>query len=405
MEALLPRDEIPFLRDSEINYLDSAATTLAPSRVVDAITRYYTGVGASAGRSAHRSAIKAGIILDNARETVARFFNRRPIEVIFTYNATDAINSIAVGLDWQPGDKIVTTLFEHHANLLPWYRLREKFGIEIEIVNPSNGSYFIAEDFEEVLNRGNCRLLAFTHRSNVLGDELPAREIADIARRYGVLTLIDAAQSAPHMAIDLEDVDPDFFVASAHKMLGPKGVGFLIIKENAYEYLRPGRLGGGIVKDVSFSDYKLSGPPGCFEAGTQNIGGIAGAAEALDILSGIGMGEVERHDRELGAYLYEGLSDIGGIKIYGRTDKAGRTGTCSFTIDGITPHVAASLYDSLGRVALRSGHHCALPVTKEYVKSRKGTVRASLYVYNGRSDIDHFLGVTEKIIKKRGISG
>jgi cysteine desulfurase/selenocysteine lyase len=397
MSRLLERSEFGPLAGTDLIYFDSAATSLVPRRVVGAMTRYYEEVGAAAGRSAHRPAARATALVEDAREVAAAFLDCAPREVVFTKNATDGINLVAAGLPWRAGDRIVVTLFEHHANLLPWMRLREERGVELEVVPPEADGSYSAKSFAGPLARGDVKLVAFTHRSNVLGTKLPADEICAAARAAGALTLIDAAQSAPHQPIDFGVLDAYFLVMSGHKALGPKSAGVLLVRERAWETLSPARLGGGMVADVNLDGYQPAAPPRCYEAGTYDVASIAGMAEAFRILSEIGMGYVAAHDRALGAQLYDGLRAIPAVTCFGPQDRAARTGTCSFAIENLKPHRAASLYDSLGGIAVRSGHHCALPLATEHLGRREGTVRASLYAYNDASEITRFLEVTEKV--------
>jgi cysteine desulfurase/selenocysteine lyase len=397
MDRLLPREEFGPLADPSRIYFDSAATSLTPQRVVAATVKYYQEVGAAAGRSAHLPAVRATALVDDARETVAAFFNCRPDEVVFTKNSTDGVNLVAAGLPWEAGDRIVVTLFEHHANLLPWMRLRDERGVAIDVVRPGADGSFACEDFLPVLAAGP-KLVAFTHRSNVLGTTLPATQIIAAARAAGALTLLDAAQSAPHEAVDLDVLDPDFFVMSGHKALGPKGAGILVVRERAWDVLRPTRLGGGMITNVTLESFRPASPPTCYEAGTYDVASIHGLAEAFRLLSSLDLDRVAEHDRALGAHLYEGLGTVPGVTRFGPEDPFERTGTCAFVVDGLSPHRAASLYDSIGNIAVRSGHHCALPLATEFLHRREGTVRASLYVYNDDAEVDRFLDVTTHIV-------
>lgn len=397
MDRLLAREEFGPLADPDRIYFDSAATSLTPQRVVAATVQYYREVGAAAGRGAHLPAARASALLDDARETVAAFFNCGPDEAVFTKNTTDGINLVAGGLPWEAGDRIVVTLFEHHANLLPWMRLRDERGVVIDVVRPGPDGSFACEDFLPALAAGP-KLVAFTHRSNVLGTTLPATEIIAAARAAGALTLLDGAQSAPHEPVDLDVLDPDFFVMSGHKALGPKGAGVLVARERAWDALRPARLGGGMITDVTLESFRPAYPPTCYEAGTYDVASIHGLAEAFRLLSFVDMESVAAHDRALGARLFEGLRAVEGVTCFGPEDPFERTGTCAFVVDGLSPHRTASLYDSVGNIAVRSGHHCALPLATEFLRRREGTVRASLYVYNDDAEVDRFLDVTARIV-------
>lgn len=388
------------LAESSLVYLDSAATSLTPDRVVEAMSLYYGTVGAAAGRGIYRAAARATAAVEDAREVVASFFRCRADEVIFTHNTTDGINLVAWGMDWRAGDRILTTLFEHHANLLPWIRLRDKTGVELEIIKPDKNGFITADAFEGPLARGNVKLVAVTARSNVTGVDVPVGEITARARAAGAMVLIDAAQAAPHVPWDLSVVKPDFFVMSAHKALGPKGGGILFVRREIQDRLSPGRLGGGIVNDVDLETYAFCPPPACYEAGTYDVAGIVGLAEGLKILMEIGMGEVARHDRALGRRLNAGLRATGGVTVLGPDCGGDAPATCSFVFEGLKAHRAASLYDGFAGIAVRSGHHCALPLIKHYGYP-EGTVRVSAYVYNDDAEVDRFLEITADLAKGR----
>jgi cysteine desulfurase/selenocysteine lyase len=398
MGALLDRRDVPVLAGSELIYFDSATTSLVPMQVLDAVTQYYRKVGA-VGRGTYKLAAQATAMVVNARETAAGFFNCEPEEVVFTKNTTDGINLVAAGLDWNPGDRVVVTLFEHHANLLPWMKLREERGIVLDVVRPGKDGRFDTEIYAETVSKNNVKLVSFTHRSNVLGTELPAADIIEVARGVGAKTLLDAAQSAPHSSINLAEIDPDFFTMSGHKTLGPKGVGLLVVKKRNFDKLKPARLDDGNITGVTLDDYELAESPTRYEAGTYDLGAIAALAKAFKVLHELGMDRVAEHGRTLGSHLYKGMRDIPGVTVFGPEEPAERTGTCAFIIDGIKPHQAAALYDKLRNIAVRSGHHCALPLATEYLGRREGTVRASLYVYNSVEEVDTFLDVTEHIIR------
>lgn len=398
MDRLLSRGDIKLLAESDLLYLDSAATSLTPHRVVEAMSKYYGTVGAAAGRGIYRAAARATAAVEDARGVGASFFNCQSEEIVFTHNATDGINLVAYGLHWQPGDRILTTVLEHHANLLPWVRLVREAGVEMTVIQPDSRGEIAAESFDAPLAAGGVKLVAVTARSNVTGMDPPVAEITSRAHAAGAMVLIDAAQAVPHVPFDLGVMQPDFFVMSGHKALGPKGSGILFVRREIQEQLAPARLGGGMVEDVSLESYRLCAAPERYEAGTYDVPAIIGLAEALTILMELKMDEVARHDRDLGQHLYEGLRAIPRVEVLGPHREADVPATCTFVLADLKPHRAASLYDNLAGICVRSGHHCALPLIK-YYGHPEGTVRASAYVYNDGADIDRFLEVTADLVK------
>jgi cysteine desulfurase/selenocysteine lyase len=293
---------------------------------------------------------------------------------------------VAWGLPWQSGDGIVTTLLEHHSNLLPWMRLRDQKGIDLQLIAPAPDGTLDLADFERAITP-DTRLVAVTHASNVLGNLVPVREIADICRDRGALLLVDGAQSVPHIPVNMDRLGCDFFCFSGHKMLGPTGTGVLWMRRPEIE---PLLLGGGAVDTVNTAGYTLTAGSARFEAGTPNIAGAIGLSRAIDYLGAITMEEVRRHEQALTRRILDGLSTIDGVKIFGPGATGDRIGVVSFTVGALHPHNVATMLDSEGDIMVRSGHHCCMPLMA-HLGIPDGTVRASLHCYNNDEDVDRLI--------------
>ena len=374
------RADFPVL--SEVIYLDSAATSLSPGPVLEAMLEYEHVYRANTGRGVHRLAQIATQKYWDAREKAKRFIGARGGELVFTRNTTEAVNMVALGLPWKKGDRIVTTLLEHHSNLLPWMRARDRHGVDLRTVSPSPDGSLDLADLEREITAGT-RLVAVTHASNVLGNIVPVREIAAICRDRGALLLVDGAQSVPHLPVDVEALGCDFFCFSGHKMLGPTGTGALWMRKPAIE---PLLLGGGAVEKVTATGYTLAEGPARYEGGTPNIAGAIGLGRAIGYLELLGMEEVRRHEQALTARMIDGLAGIGGVRIHGPGATADRIGVVSFTVEGMHPHDVAHLLDEEADIMVRSGHHCCMPLM-EHLGIPDGTVRASLHCYNNAEDV------------------
>ncbi|HUV03444.1 MAG TPA: cysteine desulfurase [Desulfobacteria bacterium] len=389
------RADFPILND--IIYLDSAATSLTPEPVLEAVLSYYREYNANVGRSVHRLSQFATQKYQNAHRKVAEFIGaNHQGEVIFTKNTTEATNMVAYGLRWEKGDEVVTTLLEHHSNFLPWLRLREK-GVILKIVEPTKEGIFDIADFEQAIG-ARTKLVAMTHVSNVLGTISPVKEIAAICKDKGsdTLFLVDGAQSAPHIPLNVEELGCDFFAFSGHKMLGPTGTGVLWLKDP--NGLQPTLFGGGMIESVSQDEYTLAEGYERFEAGTPHIAGGIGLGRAVDYLNDLGMERIREYEERLAKRLLEGLLDIDKVQVYGTTDPNERLGVVSFTIEGIHPHELAVMLDEAADIMVRSGHHCCMPLMT-YLGLKQGTVRASLYLYNTKEEIATFLETVEGIAK------
>jgi len=386
------RADFPILES--IIYMDSAATSLTPEPVLEAALEYYREYKANVGRGVHRLARITSQKYNDAHRKVAEFICAEGSGLIFTKNTTEAINMIASGLKWKKGDRVVTTLVEHHSNFLPWLRLKEKGVIqELDIVKPNQEGLLEAPDFEDAID-DRTRLVAVTHISNVLGTISPIKELSAICTENNTLLLVDGAQSAPHIGIDVGELGCDFFAFSGHKMLGPTGTGVLWVKD--LEGIEPSFFGGGMIEDVSQDNYKLAVGYERFEAGTPNIAGGIGLGRAVDYLNEAGMAELKSHESKLTRKLLEGLSAIENVHVYGSTNLKDRIGVVSFNIEGVNPHDVALMLDEASDIMVRSGHHCCMPLLK-YLGLKEGTVRASLYLYNTEEEVDKFLETVEEI--------
>lgn len=388
------RSDFPILND--IIYMDSASTSLTPEPVLNAVLEYYRGYNANVGRGVHRLSQIASQKYRDAHRKVADFIRAKEEEIIFTKNTTEAINMVASGLKWERDDKIVTTLVEHHSNFLPWLRLK-RFGMDLDIVKPDNEGMFDVSDFEEKID-DKTRLVAVTHISNLLGTITPIKEISAVCKENDALLLIDGAQSAPHIGIDIEDLGCDFFAFSGHKMLGPTGTGVLWMRENFLDDLEPFIFGGGMIDDVSLDSYELTKSYERFEGGTPNIAGGIGLGKAVDYLKGAGVEAIKDHELKLAERLLEGLLEIERVEVYGPLNLKDRIGVVSFNIKGLNPHDVALMLDEASDIMVRSGHHCCMPLIK-HLGLKEGTVRSSLYLYNTTDDVEIFLDTVEGIAK------
>jgi len=372
-------------------YLDNAATTQKPEQVLAALNSYYRYHNANVHRGLHTLAEEATLAYELTRKKVAEFIGARaPEEIVFTRNATEAINLVAYSwgrANIGPGDRLVVTQMEHHANLVPWIVLAERTGAELKYIPIDGNGELDLETLPKLLTP-NTKLVAVTQMSNVLGTINPVRQIGQLARQTGALLLVDGAQAVPHLPVDVADIDADFYVFSAHKMLGPTGVGILYAKFSLLESMEPYNLGGEMISRVSFESVEWNQPPHKFEAGTPDIAGVVAFAAALDYLKRLGLEAVRDHEIELTEYTLNRLSELKHIKVFGPTDPTRRGAAISFVDDKIHPHDLASVLDSRG-VAIRAGHHCAQPLTN--LLGQISTARASLYIYNDREDVDELV--------------
>lgn len=377
-------------------YFDSACTTLKPKAMIDAVTSYYSEYTGCAGRSLHKLASRTTDEFEKAREKVAKFINARPNEIVWTRNATEAINLVAHGLVLEKGSKVLTTTLEHTSGLMPWQMKAINGDINLDFVDCSKEGEFSIEDFKEKINR-NTKLVSVIHASNVTGTRSPLDEIVKIAHDNGALVLADGAQSVPHFATDVRKTGVDFLAFSGHKMCGPTGIGCLYGKLDLLKEMDPFIVGGETVKDVDLKEATLEDVPQMFEAGIQNYAGAIGLGAAVDYLSSIGMRNIEDHEKDLSQRLSEGLLRIHNLELIGPSDSSKRGALAAFNIKGMEPHDVAIMLNEQD-IFVRSGMHCAYPFHKS-IGLPKGSVRASLYFYNTREEIDSFLEKLNKIAK------
>lgn len=404
MQSLLDvhkiRQDFPILNRSlkggkKLVYLDNAATTQKPKEVIDAIYRYYSEYNSNIHRAVYQIAEEATEGYENTRENVRKFINARyPEEIVFTRNTTESINLIAY--TWgktniKKGSNVILTEYEHHSNIVPWQILCDDKGAKIKYIEVGDDGYLNLEIFSNCLEKnreGEIKLVSLSEMSNVLGTIYPVKEIIKIAHENNIPVVLDGAQSVPHLKTDVQDSDCDFLAFSAHKMLGPTGVGVLYVKKELLEKMPPFISGGDMIKEVHKNGTIFNDLPYKFEGGTPNIAGVIGFGAALDYLKKIGMDNVRNHEMGLVKYMYKSLRDIKGIKIYGPENIKDRGGLISFNIDGIHPHDIATILNDFG-VAIRSGHHCAQVLMEKL--DIVASSRASLYIYNTREEIDIFI--------------
>ncbi len=385
--------------NSGVIYLDNAATSLTPEPVIQKILEYYHEYRANVERGIHRLSQRASEEYGRARSKVAKLINaKRDNEIIFTKNTTDSINLIANGIEWRKGDKIVTTLMEHHSNLIPWQRLNQREGIDLALVKPDREGNLNLSEFESVID-DRTRLVALTHVSNVLGVITPVEKVAQIARSHGSLLLVDGAQSVPHLAVDVRRIGCDFLAFSSHKMLGPTGIGVLYIREELEGEVQPQSIGGGGIKEVTREEYMLAESPARFESGTPPIAEAIGLGEAAEYLRQKGLENIETHEEGLANRIYRELQTVDRVEVYGPTNPSHRAGIVSFNIEQVNPHDVALALDISGNIMVRSGHHCCRPLMKEVLGLREGTVRASVYLYNTMHEVDKLIELVEEIAR------
>lgn len=384
------------VNDEPLVYLDNAATTQKPKAVLEAVNRYYQEDNANVHRGVHTLAERATASYEAARETVRRFINASSTkEVLFTRGTTTGLNWVGRFAEeiLEEGDEVLISIMEHHSNILPWQEACRKTGAKLVYAYLKDGGLDL-EDFREKLT-DRTKFVSIAHASNVLGVINPVQEIAQLAHEKGAIVVVDGAQSVPHMKIDVQKLDADFFVFSGHKMAGPTGIGVLYGKEQYLNQMSPVEFGGEMIDFVYEQSATWKELPWKFEAGTPNMAGAIGLAAAIDYLEAIGMDTIECHEQDLIAYVFPKLQAIEGLKIYGPQDLAKRSGVISFNLGDLHPHDLATALDYEG-VAVRAGHHCAQPLI-QYL-GVPATARASFYLYNTREDCDKLV---EALIKTK----
>jgi cysteine desulfurase/selenocysteine lyase len=393
------RREFPILNQAvngkTLAFLDSAASSQKPRRVIDCLEDYYRRYNANVHRGIYRLSEEATFAFERARGKVARFINARSQrEIVFVRNTTEAINLVARSwgdANLREGDRILLSIMEHHSNLVPWQMLAQRTGAKLEFL-PIDGEGRLALDNLEVQLEG-VRLVAITQQSNVLGTINPVAEIAQRAHAVGALVLVDGAQSVPHMPVDVQALDIDFLAFSGHKMCGPTGIGVLWGRRAILEQMPPFLGGGSMIKVVGLHESTYADVPARFEAGTPAIAEAIALGEAVDFLQEIGMDRIHAHERDLLGYALERLTEVEGLRVYGPTTTEMRGGAVSFTLDGVHPHDVAAVLDGEG-IAVRAGHHCAQPLHAHY--DIPATTRASFYLYNIPEEIDRLVAALHK---------
>jgi len=397
------RNDFPILsrqvHGKPLVYLDSAASSQKPQSVIETMTDYYQMYNANVHRGVYEISEEATAAMEKARVKVARFINaRRSKQVIFTRNTTESINLIAYSwgsANISQGDLIVLTEMEHHSNLVPWQLLAERTGARLEFIPVTDDGLLRLDIYAQLLQQ-QPKLVAFTHMSNVLGTINPVQQMIASAHVAGAVVLVDAAQSVPHVPVDVEALDADFLCFSGHKMLGPTGIGVLYGKRDLLEAMPPFMGGGDMIRTVGLRKSTWNDLPWKFEAGTPAIAEAIGLGAAVDYLNALGMERVHQHEQEITTYAMERLREVPGLTIYG-PEAAQRGGVISFTLGDIHPHDLASILDQEVGVAIRAGHHCAQPLMERYNLS--ATARASFYVYTLREDVDKLIEGLQKAVQ------
>jgi len=399
----------------DLVYLDSAATSQKPVTVLDAERSFYENTNAAVHRGVHQLAEEATDAYESARAKIAHLVGAKPQDLVFTKNATEAINLVAYAFTnatllasqgqtlapetrrfvLRPGDEILVTEMEHHANLVPWQQVCAKTGAKLRWLPVTDEGLLDLSQLNELVNP-RTRVVALVHASNVLGTINPVRQIAERAHQVDAMVFVDACQSVPHIPVDVEDLGADFVTWSAHKMLGPTGLGFLWAKGELLAGMPPFISGGSMIEKVTMRESTFAAPPKRFEAGTPMAAQAVGTAAAVDYLSALGLSDVAAHDETLTAYALDKLRSVPGLDIVGPKSPSGRIGAISFVIEGIHPHDVGQVLDDEG-IAVRTGHHCAWPLMQRF--GVPATTRASFYVYNQLSDVDALVDGLQRVKK------
>lgn len=398
------RDQFPILHQKvhghPLIYFDNAATSQKPLKVIHAISEYYQQENSNIHRGAHYLSNQATEKYEKSREAVRRFINAESTEeIILTKGTTESINLVASCLSqslFNQGDEILISGLEHHANIVPWQIAAEKTGALIKVIPVLDSGALDMDAFKNLLNP-KTKLLALSHISNALGTINPVEEMIALAKEKGALVLIDGAQSVPHMLVDVQALDCDFFCFSAHKIYGPTGIGVLYGKKAQLEKMPPYQSGGEMIKEVTFAGTTFNDLPYKFEAGTPNIAGGIGLLAAVEFMEEVGLEHIARREAELLAYATKKLKELGGVQFVGEAKE--KAAVISFLVDGIHPSDLGSVLDKLG-IAVRTGHHCAQPIMDRF--EIPGTVRASFAVYNTENEIDVFIESIDKVKKMFG---
>jgi len=387
------------MRDKPLTYLDSTATAQKPQQVIDAVVDFYSRYNANVHRAIYELGEEATRAYEGARERIAEFIGAKdPMEIAFTKSTTESLNLVAYGYGLKSGrlkegDEILGTVLEHHSNHVPWHFVRDLKGVTLKYVDVDDEGHLRMEQYDDLITK-RTKIVTVAHVSNVLGTISDVKEIAKRAHEVGAVCVVDAAQSVPHMPVNVRALDCDFFAFSGHKMLGPTGIGVLYGKKEMLELTEPLLGGGEMISEVHLGSAKWNDVPYKFEGGTPNIAGVIGLGAAVDYLAKLGMPAVRQHEMELTAYALKELAAVEGLRTYGPKSVAERGGVVSFTMEKAHPHDIASILDVEG-VCIRSGHHCAQPLMDRY--DLAATARASFYVYNDVEDVDRLVAALQKV--------
>jgi cysteine desulfurase/selenocysteine lyase len=377
-------------------YLDSTATSQKPVEVIESMNRFYRWSNANIHRGIHTLAEESTALYEGARQKVADFIHAESArQIIFTRNATESINLVAYSwgrANLQSGDVVILTEMEHHSNLVPWQILAAEKNLRLEFIPVTPEGLLDLEVYRQLLSL-EPKLVAFTHMSNVLGTITPAKEIIRLAHQAGAITLVDGAQSVPHIPVDVQDLGADFLAFSAHKMCGPTGIGVLYGRKQLLEAMPPFMGGGDMIKRVHLRTFAPNELPYKFEAGTPAIAEAVGLGVAVDYLSSIGMPSIAGHEHAVVSYAIEHIQEIPGVQIFGPSAN-GKGGVVSFTLQGVHPHDVSQILDSYG-IAIRAGHHCAMPLHEKF--NLPATARASFYLYNTQEEVDRLVTAIYKV--------
>ncbi|HLD18798.1 MAG TPA: cysteine desulfurase [Candidatus Nanoarchaeia archaeon] len=378
-------------------YLDNAATSQKPVQVIKALTDYYENYNANVHRGVHTLSVEATEAYENSRNKIARFVNAEREEIIFTKNTTESSNLVLYSWAMEnlsEGDEIALSVMEHHSNLVPWQQLQKK-GVKLNYIDINSNGELQIEQARKLIG-SKTKLVCIGHASNVLGTINPVKELAKLAHDKGALIYVDGAQAAPHLPVDVKDLNVDFYSFSAHKMLGPTGIGILYGKKSVLENMKPFMYGGDMIREVELFETRYNDLPYKFEAGTPNIADAIAFGTAIDYLTKIGMQNIAKHEQKLVSYAMPKLTKINGLTLYGPKEASKRVGVVSFSLRGIHPHDVASILDAEG-VEIRSGHLCCQPLMKRL--GVDALARASTYFYNTEEDIDALVEGIKKVQK------
>ncbi|MEG7335463.1 cysteine desulfurase SufS [Bacillus subtilis] len=391
------REQFPILHQQvnghDLVYLDSAATSQKPRAVIETLDKYYNQYNSNVHRGVHTLGTRATDGYEGAREKVRKFINAKSMaEIIFTKGTTTSLNMVALSYaraNLKPGDEVVITYMEHHANIIPWQQAVKATGATLKYIPLQEDGTISLDDVRTTVT-SNTKIVAVSHVSNVLGTINPIKDMAKIAHDNGAVIVVDGAQSTPHMKIDVQDLDCDFFALSSHKMCGPTGIGVLYGKKALLENMEPAEFGGEMIDFVGLYESTWKELPWKFEAGTPIIAGAIGLGAAIDFLEEIGLDEISRHEHKLAAYALERFRQLDGVTVYGPEERAGLV---TFNLDDVHPHDVATVLDAEG-IAVRAGHHCAQPLMKWLDVT--ATARASFYLYNTEEEIDKLVEALQK---------